>query len=203
MAWVAEEDFDSYTNGNDLNGKSGGSGWSAAWSGGTAFDISNAQSYDSPNSCITTNADQNISRSLTSATTSGTLYFAVKCTAMASDFQVDFKVGASAAFRFSFRNTDNIEILGAVTTVYNSAFSTSLWYLWEVVYNGTTADIRIHDGTSWGATSSALAYGTTGDVTQIAFNGGASQTCYVDKITATNPLVSAAVPSMATLGVGA
>ncbi len=54
------EDFDSYSNGDDVNGKSGGSGWSGNWSATAAkWSVSNAQSVNSPNSALLdgTNSD--------------------------------------------------------------------------------------------------------------------------------------------------
>ncbi len=38
MTWIAEDNFDSYSDG-DLNGENGGSNWSGAWSGDGEFDV--------------------------------------------------------------------------------------------------------------------------------------------------------------------
>lgn len=63
MAFTAAEDFDSYTNGEDLASKNGGSGWAAAWStnqGTGSLLVSTTQFIDSPNSIAWTGAGSNL-----------------------------------------------------------------------------------------------------------------------------------------------
>ena len=50
MAVIAEENFESYTSGDSLNGKTGGTGWASAWF--SSHLISNAYSQTSPNSTL-------------------------------------------------------------------------------------------------------------------------------------------------------
>lgn len=67
MAFLATENFDSYTNGDDINGKSGGSGWTTNWASGAGAAVTNAQFQSSPNSLLPA-AGTNPSRDFTNVT---------------------------------------------------------------------------------------------------------------------------------------
>jgi hypothetical protein len=68
MAWPASENFDSYANGDALNGKNGGSGWSSAWAlAGGAPTISNAQAQSGTLSAKFTGADDYAYRNFTAS----------------------------------------------------------------------------------------------------------------------------------------
>lgn len=73
MAWVAEDDFDSYSAG-DLNGNNGGSGWGGAYSGGTGFDVSTSNPYGGSSKSIQVNADEEMTRALATGCTAGKIY---------------------------------------------------------------------------------------------------------------------------------
>lgn len=79
MTWVAEDTFNTYSDG-DLTGNNGGTGWAAAWSGSTNFDVQGTTVYEGAKAVNnTTNANANISRQLSAAVaTTGTLYFAMR-----------------------------------------------------------------------------------------------------------------------------
>lgn len=76
MAWVAYEDFDSYSNG-DLNGNNGGTGWSAAWSGSGDYDVQSTTVLQGTKSIQQNGSgtEPEIARSLTASTTDGTMVY--------------------------------------------------------------------------------------------------------------------------------
>lgn len=192
-AWGGVDNFNSYSDG-DLNGQSGGSGWAAAWSGSTAFDVQGSVVYEGAKAIIIDNAaGGNMSRQLTSAVTSGTVYVATRCTEYAGDAAIDFLVGSNIAVRVGFRDSGIVRSTnGAGNDTIIASFSTSIFYLFELTFNGdNTYNIRSHDGTTWSALASGKAYENTGNISHIRFNNGA-MFCYHDIITATNPIVAAA-----------
>jgi hypothetical protein len=76
MAFTCTENFDSYANTTDLNGASGGSGWSANWVSDAAT-ITNSTYSSSPNS---TTALTGTSHRHFSSVDTGILYFSFKTT---------------------------------------------------------------------------------------------------------------------------
>lgn len=194
MAWVAEENFDSYSVG-DLTGNNGGSGWSGAWGvvlSDTLYDVVTDDFYGGTKSVKGVNA-ANLSRGLTTGVSSGVLYYAHKYTSGSSDAKLGFWVTPHSALAYYILfNAGNISCQG---TTLVSGFSTSTWYLFEVTLTGSnTLDVRYHDGTSWSTAVTGLAYTNSGSITGINFNCGSPTTFYTDSITATNPLSGGSTP---------
>lgn len=198
-AWVAVETFDSYSDG-DLNGNNGGSGFSAAWSGDTDYDIQGTVTFQSSTKAVkATDANGNISRALTSSVSSGVVYVAMRADSINNDqdAQIDFLIGASTAFRLSFRDqggTDKAIFIGSSNTTILEPLGLSAWYVWKVTFNGTTADVVLYnDSGSQVGSASSLGYGTTGDIDTIRLNSGGGQVVYWDYISPTDPFAAPAV----------
>ena len=70
--WSATDNFDSYSNG-DLNTQNGGTGWSAAWSGATSYDVQGTTTYSGAKAVQFVHAagDQQIDRTLTTVVNAG------------------------------------------------------------------------------------------------------------------------------------
>lgn len=191
MAWVAEEDFESYSVG-DLTGGNGGSGWSGAWSGDTDFDVLTTDPYEGSKHMGATNPDGNMTRHLTTAVSSGVHYIAMKYPSGSSDAKMGYWVTFSTnyAFLLQFLGSDGtVKVYGSGTTTIISTFSNSLWYLFEITFNGDdTLDIRYHDGTSWSSSSTGLGYNSSGSIATLNANVGATVTIYFDYLSATDPL---------------
>lgn len=81
MAWVAQDLFNQDSDG-DLNGQGGGSGFSAAWTGSTVFDVTGSGTpYEGSKHILAqleADSEVTIDRSLTTAVTAGTVYISVK-----------------------------------------------------------------------------------------------------------------------------
>lgn len=60
-AEVATENFDTYSDG-DLDTQNGGTGWSAAWTGHSAYDVQGSQFVSSPKAASETGAEAGIDR---------------------------------------------------------------------------------------------------------------------------------------------
>jgi hypothetical protein len=209
MAWVAEENFDSYSDG-DLNTLNGGSGWSAAWSGGTAYDIQGSVTYQGAKAVTQTGANGSVSRTLTTDVASGILYVAIRAdSTMISSGDSTFRLNDTAG--------DVRVVVGWHTTAIkygsNSTLTTLVsspsalqWYVIEIeLESGGNYKLRYHNGTSWSSqTSSLLPYTGSGlDARTVLLNSGASGSSWFDYISATNPIGTSTAPSLATLGVGA
>lgn len=62
-AVIAEEDFESYSDG-DLNGGSGGTGWASAWAGATNFDVQGSVFNTGAKGVILASGEHNIDRTI-------------------------------------------------------------------------------------------------------------------------------------------
>jgi hypothetical protein len=201
-AWVAEDKFDSYTNGNNLNTSNGGTGWSAAWSGSVGYKIENTSVYQGAEAVEANNVGSDISRALTSTVTSGTLYIAFRLPTTVGYSMADVKTAGSIAARFGLLYTG-----GSLTAAYWNgsyhSFATGLsgtkWYLFELTLNGNnTFNVRYYDGSTWSALQSNLAYGTNGAIDTVNFtNNGGGDDAFYDYVSPTNPIVpvTASTPS--------
>lgn len=189
MAWVAVENFNSYSDG-DLNGENGGSGWSGAWSGDVDFDVQGTTVFEGVKAVTGVGANGNITRTLTTAVNTGTAYFSMRHNGT-GDATFSFQNSSSTIivriqFASSNITTFNNETVVDLVTSYN----TSQWYTFEVIFNGNnTFDIRVYDGTSWVGDNDGLSYdfGSTGDADKVNLNQGGTGTAFWDDITPTNP----------------
>lgn len=190
MAWVAQDDLQSYSLG-DLNTLNGGSGFSGAWSGDTDFDVVDEDTFFGNRAVKAVNANGACTRTLTTSVSSGTLWFAMRGGG-GGDAQVDLKLsGGSNAIRVSMRDAgNNIKVLGNVTTTIVSGYDTNTWYLFEVLLNGDdTIDIRYYkEGEGWSDWTTGLAYNGSGNITDFSFNHGSSQTVMHSGVYASNPI---------------
>lgn len=188
-AWVATDDFESYSNG-DLNGQSGGTGWSGAWSGSTAFDVQGTTVYEGTKAVKATNPNGVIDRILTTGTNSGTVYFALRRSGTTNDGTVDFRASGTNKIRISL-NDNNIRAYdnSSFNTIL-TGFATDTWYLFEVIYTDTSYTIKYHDGASWSSSYGPYTI-DSGNVTGIRLSGGGSGTgdIYWDYIGDTDPTV--------------
>lgn len=196
MAWVAEENFNSLSDG-DLNGQGGGSGWSANWSGGTNYDVQGSTVYEGAKAVQGVNANQNITRALTTAVSAGVVYWAMRCNmGPTGDAAVDLKTGGNIYARIQFRSDGGspANILVATGTAQNTIVSgfSNIWYVIELTIISTSSfSIRVHNGTSWSSSFGPYTSNTTGSVDTVQFNSGGDQTLYVDTFTATDPTAAA------------
>ncbi len=211
MAWVAEENFNSYGDG-DLHGENGGSGWATAWSGSTNFDVQGTTVYEGAKAVEnTTNAGVTISRNLSSTVTAGTWYMAVRSGSNDTGFAYwQFKDTTTASiFAIGLDSNGQItysrEGLGRTNI---QAYSANQWYVIKLTYSaaGETMDVDIHDGTSWSGDYNLVPY-TLGDdhiLTAILGHTAQAFNSYHDIITATDPtvVVSAGPRNLNLLGVG-
>jgi len=189
MAWVAEDNFDSYSDG-DLNGNNGGSGWSAAWAGDVDYDVEGTTVYQGAKAVSGINANGSIIRTLTSTTTSGTVYFAMRMDDTSGDGGILFRNGADTTtyILIKFNTTDIVVSNGfETTTTYISGFTTGAWYLFEIAYNGASYDIRYHNGTSW-SSPNTYSVDTNSAIDTIRLNAGNNNDFYFDYISPTNPI---------------
>ncbi len=200
MAWVAIENFNSYSDGN-LSFNNGGSGWSAAWGGGSdneVFDVQATQVYEGAKAIenITT-AEATIERDLTTSVSAGKWYFAMRSSSNSVGLiYLTFRDSVTANI-FHIRLDSN----GYIRHSHEGQAATNLmtynadqWYVIEVDFIGgstDTVDVRIHDGNSWNGPYNKSTYASGGNITRVTMGRGAAGTFngYWDIITPTNPVV--------------
>lgn len=140
-AWAGEENFDSYTNGSNLDGLTGGSGWSGVgWVGadGTAFLIDNSQSVNTPNSTSMTSgssADNRHYRALSvGITTDATVYVSVRTSDVTNNSgpYVGLIQGAPftdyACYVQFGHNSGQVSYFNGTSWVNIKAISNNTWY---------------------------------------------------------------------------
>lgn len=210
MAWTAEDDFDSYSNGASINTLNGGTGWAAGWvlSGGT-LTITNGVSYDPSNSATATSAgltSNNAERQLSSDFSgAGIIYVALRRTS-----------NSSGSIRWNFRSTGDsgrlsvlldsdgqakIKSETAGTTQNIGAYSANTWYVIRITVNNATgtATAAMSSGTygsagTFGSDSSSVSF-TTGDWRYVLIDfdptgPGTGVTNYWDYISPTSPFTT-------------
>lgn len=191
-AWVAEETFESYADGNDLNTLSGGSGWDGAW-GSTASKvfITNSSPGQGSLSATETNQSVDLFRTLTTAVSSGVMYFMMMRTDTgATDTSLTLKDGANYFALFTFEG-GNIKTQGAITTTLVTGYTGGLWYYFEVTIIDTDHySVRYSsDHTTWSTSTGSLDTNSSTSITSVHINaGGGTQTAKYDNISATSPI---------------
>lgn len=159
-AFSITDNFDSYSDG-DLTGQNGGSGWSAAWSGSTGYDVQGTTVYSGAKAITDTigaNQNHTIIRDLSSET-SGDFYVAWRTSSVsAACGYFLLREGASG------RGYIRLPCTAASTnlTIYNNTggtyeniatgLSANTWYVLHVQFDATTDQYRArhYDG-SWSA----------------------------------------------------
>lgn len=210
MAWVAEDTFDSYPNG-DLAGNNGGSGWAEAWGATVSdadYDVQGTTTFNGSAKAVQIDSagGGNIMRIITTPVTSGVVYVAMRGLELAGDTSTDFMVDASnIGFRITFLDSGVVRCTsGAGHQELIATFSTAVFYLFEATLNGDdTYDIRYHNGTSWSSSFDGLAYEVGGDIDRVRFNNGAMNAVY-DYISPTDPFgpVGSSAHNFSLMGVG-
>lgn len=161
-SWTGVENFDSYTNGDNLNGKNGGTGWSGAWTDValSLYVVSNAQSVSSPNSVsFTTSTGQEaaIKRSVTTASSvdGDVVEFQFRKTTTSVNLpNIQFYSGGTFITFVVFDTSGAITLNG--TNV--GSYSANTWYKIDVQFDYTNDRARVSvDG---GAYSSYVAFST-------------------------------------------
>lgn len=205
MAWVAKADFNALTTA-DLTGQSGGTGWSAAWTGSTNFDVQTSVRYEGAKA-ISNAGGSNILRTLTTqiSGSSDTLYVAMrKTSAVAGGKKFRLRDGASGIrVQIIMDSSGNIlaNASGSVTLV--SGYSANTWYVFRIKLNTasntyTTAvstDVFGSAGT-FGAESATSTMGGTGNITEVMFDSDTGDTGYWDYISDTTPFTPSFRPQV-------
>lgn len=84
MAWVAVDNFDSYSDG-DLNGDNGGSGFSGAWSADLTYDVQGTTVYQGTKAVTCAGVNVDAIRTLTTGVSSGIVKIALRSTQFANN----------------------------------------------------------------------------------------------------------------------
>lgn len=224
MAWVATDDFDSYTNGATVPTLNGGTGWSAGYINdfqGTNCTISNSAPYQGANAMsVASGTDGVVRRDLASAVsgTGNIFYFAFKkSTTTAGQTVFYLKNGGNANTRLKVQlgSSGNLELVGATTVTVMTSFSANTWYAIRVTFD-VTANTAVcafstnafGPGGSFSADSSAVTMSSTGNIDSVTLSqeAGTAIVSGFDYISPTSPFAGSAatavVHNLGLLGVG-
>jgi len=199
--WTPEESFNSYSVGADLNGGSGGSGWSGNWvrasSPNNPIVAEASVTYDGSTSVRTTSNNAGVYRSLGSLT-AGSLYVAMRKTSTSSgSWYLTLGDGSYPTDRMAIRagTGGNIEIYDNNTGYQITAYNADQWYVINIEFDNTNHAnqyrARVHDGISWSSFSSwyTVSGGSYSGIIYVSPQGDCSGiTCYWDTIQSANPL---------------
>lgn len=149
MAWNGAHDFNGESDG-DLNGTSGGTGWAAAWSGPTGFDIQGTTTFEGAKAVVATSGSggDRIVRAVTTGESTGIIYVAGRYTT-SNLWQMTFR--SAGTFCGIVREVSgNIQLFNNVTltNIENSTVSSSTWFELYVEYDCSTDQYRAKLGSA-------------------------------------------------------
>lgn len=194
MAWVATEDFESYSLGSDPIGQNGGTGWAGAWTGGgpgsNGWVVENTVVLEGTKSisCSPNNvSDEFLDRTLATGTISGQLQFYGRrdlnnSGTLNMGFFNGAPSGASLVFAIQFDASGNITIQGS-STVTVGTYAANTNYKIGIDYNNTTNlfSANINDGAF---SSSVGRFSGGGNITiiRVSVESSTTATSYFDGI---------------------
>ena len=196
MAWVAEENFDSYSDNVDIAGKTGGSGWSAGWVNGATELIRSttdqAQGGSVSAEVVSGTGNTFYTRLLTTEISSGTgiTYVAMRMSVNNSGTNV-FSIRSSAGGRISLNFLSNGNIISLAETLV-TGFTVNIWYVFRITWNFTAGTYTVAtsaDGGAYGSESASISMANSGNFDRVALAGDSgSGFSFTDTISATDPL---------------
>lgn len=200
MAWVVEDTFNTYSDGN-LAGNNGGTGWSAAWgseSSAGAYKVQGTTVYEGAKAVST--ASDDITRAFTTGVSGdgNIMYIAIRR-----------PNNNDGSMRFRLRNATNQsrahvglnasgQIFGESTNI--AAYSANTWYVLRVTVNVTSNNFTVAYSTdpygsgSFSADSSTITMTNAGNITNILLASDAAAgnpLNYIDYISPTSPFSGA------------
>jgi len=207
-AWAGIDNFDSYGDG-DLHGESGGSGWSDAWGGSTAYDVQGTTTFGGSTKAVQhdTSSTGTIVRTLTSSVDSGDLYYAIRTDDASLDgIQFEIQDGATLGGAVSFENdggaTYQIRVSTHAVADILESLAADTWYIININFvSSTQFKVRAKvEGGSFNAYSSDLTYinsvNNPDRLDMTSFPIGSGQVnLYIDEIGTTDPDAAAAGPA--------
>jgi hypothetical protein len=199
MAWVAEENFNSYSDG-DLNTLNGGSGFSGAWSGGVSYDVQGTVVLEGAKAVVNSgNANADIQRDLTTATNTGVVYFGIRRndTGTTGQYQIQFRNSVSGVVFKVVMDAGKIDLVGASTQTLVATYLADTWYGIRITYSDTAGTPSVvgatNSGTGWSADSADVDVFAAGEINRILVSIdalGAGVSAYLDSISASDPVPS-------------
>lgn len=189
MAIIVSENFDSYANGDNLNTKNGGSGWSGAWSTSGTVTCSNVQSQTSSLSIRkNTNAYSNGQRTFSGIKDSKITFYVYRVSTAADNFELLY-ASSTNSIRFRVKSSTDWNIdLNGVAQSNQSGWANNVWKKVEIAINQTagTVGVSIDQGVpvSYSYTNSGNNFT---DVYPV-FPTGTNDELYFDSFTVDNDL---------------
>jgi len=200
MAFVSEDKFDLYANG-DLAGKNGGAGWGGAWVNAATQtqSVQGTTVYQGQKAVTISNGAGNTfyTRALAAGVSGdgNVLYFAIRRTLNNSgeiSISARSNSGVNSRVAVKMNNAGNITLVGTTTVTALTGYSTSTQYAIRLTVNVTagTATMAYSTGAygsggSWSAESSSVTLSSTGNIDAIGL--GTDTSASTDTIDAITP----------------
>lgn len=149
-AWVATEDFESYTIGDAINGKSGGSGWNGNWVGQASVTVqASPTGFQGANALkLAAGTTPNPARAVSSISTSFVVSFITQVSGTTSSNPYEiyiYQVGVSQRIYFRIETDGNIKAYNAHTSSFQTlqAYSANTAYTFVIDYDSSTGDYSV------------------------------------------------------------
>jgi len=183
-AVVVEDDFDSYSAG-DLNTLNGGTGWSGAWTGSTAYDVSTGNAPPTlPNDIRSVSTSEpNIYREFTAIVDPFIQVSLRTDTSGQNENDFDIHSGATLVGRVFLNNNGNIQLLSTSGACTIGTWSASTWYDILIEYDHTNDLYRAKvDEGEWSDWCDTYADSANISRLRLLTQGGASTAVHWDNI---------------------
>jgi len=197
MAWTATENFESYSDNDNISGGSGGANWSGNWATPTGtVTVQDEQAVEGSLSLKYLQATNNTYETRNHTATSGDLYYALYCsTASPTNFQCNLRNGGGSQqlVRISSTNIEayNFSVAGWVDI---GDYTAGTWLYVHHNFDQSGQTYKIRTGvSSWSAFSADFGTRDTNDITflSIGADSQSGTTGYIDDIRADDPFAAA------------
>lgn len=155
MAWVAEENFNSLSDG-DLNGQGSGYGWAAAWSGDTDMDVQGTYTFEGAKAVKEAAAGfGGIVRQLTSTVTVGTVYCSMMLTTTSGNGSFILNSNSTTGEMYVKAENGNIAIYDNGTYINFGTYTANVWFTIGIDFDNVSqankfrANVNNGAWTSW------------------------------------------------------
>lgn len=217
MAFVSEENFDSYADEANLAGASGGSGWGGNWTNGAVNLIRSdtAITYQGAAAArVITSGGGNTfyTRLLTSAISDNGITYVAMHKSVNNAGENAFTLRSSVGQRCNITMNASGNVTSQGTTIL-TGYTANTWYVFRITFSVTAGNYTVAYSTdpfgsagTFSAESSTITMANSGNIDRVGLGGDThAGTCHTDYISATTPFSaggSSLTPTLMMMGVG-
>lgn len=196
MSFVSTESFDSYSNGDNINTKSGGSGWAGNWVVGSGtWTVTTAQHHDGTNSLTSATFGSHVYRAVQPQTVGEMSFYMRRDTNTTKAWYLNLcdstTLGAGTKVVVGMEVGNIVAYDNSTQRILVSSFNANQWYKIKIKYGHVSNKfaVSIDDGAY--SADYAFSFGGTGAITYAQFYEGAggsgTHNVWIDEITPVTP----------------